>query len=385
MHMMTGTNSNIEDIEKYFHSEVCYTPAKAPRSYPEAVVDNSKDTLEVCYFKHVPKVSFPAGGTVVNLVFAHGTGLNSGVWDYYLVPLLKAAQQSNGVWSLGTVLFVDQVNHGDSAVRNAGKLGMNCDWGDGSHDICLVALKELPLPGKDIINIAVGHSMGGCQVMYTTIIYPGLFSMIIGLEPVVWTHTEDHTNYLTAIPHRVYDSVLAKNKDYFANEEDFMKFRSTSLYVKSHPDIEKRFWDYERISNPDGSISMKCSVPQLLASYVGNRPAADMLMKCLRFVRTPMVSIFGGASHWCHQESKDFLRDNVPNYIVDSVPGGTHLFCMEIPDAVNEFLVKYIVKAAQEPRDNLAPVSDRDAKFQELYRDLAIHRIGNGRGSLFKL
>lgn len=137
-------------------------------------------TLSIVYRKYQRKV--PVTGTPVNLVFLHGNGMSKGLWHHHINKIYEQNPNVN------VVVAPDMVNHGESARENRAKLGWNFGWNDGVKDVALIATsyeKELFLqPG--VVNIVVGHSMGGFQALALAYSQPTLFNAAILINPVAF-------------------------------------------------------------------------------------------------------------------------------------------------------------------------------------------------------
>ncbi|AET39110.1 triglyceride lipase Ecym_4027 [Eremothecium cymbalariae DBVPG len=382
----------MNQIDQYFRSDVRSIQGMSPRSWPESVIDPTQDLLQVVYSVFEPREGVKrGGGTRVNMVFLHGSGMNRALWEYYLVPLWHSSNRSNGCWQLGKVLLIDQVNHGDSAVQNQGKLGVFADWLDGTHDVCLVASKEFTPVGADTVNVIVGHSMGGFQALCSASLYRSLFNLVIALEPVVWMYSVPNVEGFTKMKRGFYKALMRKSRDQFKDEEEYNKFQDEKgFYANAHPDILKRVKEFEKLVNKDGSVSMKTTTYQTMIAYFGNRPSAEWFMTGARFIKADVVTLMGGASKWTPPENEKFLSEQIPNYKMEVVPGGEHVMNLEIPDAIISRIVNHVEEFVQKTKRQ-EPIDDstsRASKFLEMYSELERSRVvseGEPKAFPFKL
>lgn len=355
----------------------------------DSVLVPGLDELQVVY--DVFQFVRPAGSSVtvpVNFMFLHGSGMNRAIWEYYVANLLKEDKKTRR-WHINKIVTVDQVTHGDSAVLNRDKLSVDFDWEDGARDACKVARKEfVPLKQKNLVdgieplNILVGHSMGGFQAMYSAVIEPLLFDMLITIEPVCVNKfvLSGDTNPMISI--NFYEALWAKMTDTFANEEEYTSFmEEKSFFTNVHPSILQRIKDFERIELADGSIRTKISQRQNILCYMTLTPAAVRLLRLLPSINIPVVSIIGGQSNWAPPENQETLSRLIPNYTKDIIDLGDHLVNIEIPDEV----IMRIENNVDRFVDNLSAINhvnnigwssfERETKFSRVFERLKSQRI----------
>ncbi|CAI4051460.1 triglyceride lipase SKDI_15G2350 [Saccharomyces kudriavzevii IFO 1802] len=339
------------------------------------------DRLELVYdlYTSVKRHHRPRA-TNINLVFLHGSGMSRVVWEYYL-PRLVAADPG-GNYALHKIVLIDQVNHGDSAVRNRGYLGTDFNWIDGARDVLKIASLELGGNGNEpALNVAVGHSMGGFQALACDVLQPYLFHLLILIEPVVITRQATSGGRPGAppvspqIPENLYNSLLSKTCDRFADESQYVKYmKNDSFFTNAHAQILQDIIDFERTKAPgdDKSVRTKMEQTQNLLCYMNIQSFASFLISNVKFVAKRTIHIVGARSNWCPPENQLFLQKTLQNYHLDVIPGGSHLVNVEAPDLIigkiNHHIREFVLTSPlQSSRGPHLSLDERTAKFNQAF------------------
>ncbi|CAI4064110.1 hypothetical protein N7582_002582 [Saccharomyces uvarum] len=385
-------------MEHTFTRETKTCSASWPRA-PRATLC-AADRLEIVYdvYTNAQRHRHP-GATSVNIVFLHGSGMSKAVWEYYLPRIVGA--DPDGQYAVHKLVLVDQANHGDSGVRNRGKLGTVFDWTDGARDVAKIAADEFggcEEGTPPALNVVIGHSMGGFQALVCDVLQPNLFHLLILIEPVVVarqapvaaaTAAAAAARGLSQIPETLYNSLRLKTRDRFPSESDYVKYmRNNSFFANAHGQILQNIIDFERTAPEDGgSVRTKMDQQQNLLCYMNMQSFAPFLISNVKFVRKRTVHIVGARSNWCPPENQLFLQKTLQNYHLDSIPGGSHLVNIEAPDLViekiNHHIREFVLTCPLQP----APLShlsleERMAKFDqafESFKDRALIKTTNSK------
>ncbi|EDO17874.1 hypothetical protein Kpol_1043p65 [Vanderwaltozyma polyspora DSM 70294] len=378
-------------IRDNYQRETKIIDAVYPRTYRDSTIVHS-DRLQCVYdvFTYTGD-RLNDEGVKMNLMFLHGSGMNRFIWDYYVAHLLDYKLGA----AINKIVTLDQVTHGDSSVLNRGKLGVGYDWSDGARDACKVAQKEfysgLEDNSDDIINIVVGHSMGGFQAMCCGVLLPSLFDFIVTIEPVAYSPNVPNNSNVTVLPPKFFKAIASKVEDEFKNEAEYDKFmHERSFFTKTHPEIFERFKETERINMEDGSIRTKMERRQEMLCYMTLHPTSYWLLDGAKHIKVPVVSLVGGIATWAPKENQQVLQKSIPNYTVDVVPQGDHLMNIEMPDEMLKRLSVHFTKFAKEYQsknyDNSnKSVARREEIFEEIYKETERNRVKNGKPVLAKL
>ncbi|ONH69789.1 Peroxisomal membrane protein LPX1 [Cyberlindnera fabianii] len=275
----------------------------------------------------------------VNLYFVPGTGMIKSIWRYHIKRLFEYSENNPDLpWQLVNCIALDHVNHGDSAVENAGVLGWEYDWREGSHDLIQV-VKSLRLTGT---NIAIGHSMGGFQTIYSTLISPQMFKFVIVFEPV--THGTELESEI--FRKKIIPAVARVIQTEFKNEKEYETYmRKKSIFRKFKKEILDEFIETEKIVHRDGTVSMKTSKEAHIICYCA---AALIFPQGLQFIRnsqTKIVSVYGELAKWTPKESVQQVKDIIeskPGSEFKMVPGAEHLLTAELPDLTIEKIIEIL-------------------------------------------
>ncbi|PKY03318.1 hypothetical protein P168DRAFT_298120 [Aspergillus campestris IBT 28561] len=115
----------------------------------------------------------------VIIIGAPGNGhvkeLYEPLWEELYLRSKTAGFRIRSIW------IADGTHQGKSGILNKGRLQDNLDWLVHSHDLLhLIDLKHAGMPGP---IVGIGHSMGGTQLAYLSILQPHLLFSLILIEP----------------------------------------------------------------------------------------------------------------------------------------------------------------------------------------------------------
>ncbi|WEJ95439.1 hypothetical protein PSN45_002958 [Yamadazyma tenuis] len=276
------------------------TIASEPRFSGAVVLEkpstNSADyQLQIAYRLYNRKTAVKSGPKV-NLVFHHGNGMNKGIWHYQI------DQWFNILPNLDSVLAVDCVSHGQSAKLNRGKLGYAVSWIDIAKDV----IKVVKYDEKDIflqpnvVNIFVGHSLGGMVSFITAYFEPTLFDAIVPLNPVAqvdqdradllsmvfqrWQETEKISNRYPVEKGETYEDAVWR---YYKTKSFFKKFDDKILQNM----LEDDYTDERSIKH--GFAYTNTDAQQEFLLYFGGSPSIARIQGIYDQITTPVYHIVG--------------------------------------------------------------------------------------------
>ncbi|KAI5954851.1 hypothetical protein KGF57_003876 [Candida theae] len=287
-----------------------------------------------------------------NLVFCHGTGFNKSVWNYHIKKLFQLSQSMQVPWFLDTVVSVDAVNHGDSSLANADKLGAVYVWDDGARDVIEVVQHEIRTTGdlkndRDVRTVVVGHSMGGYIATYAAYLESTLFDSIIAIEPVIYG-----TKSSSALYTKLFQKIGGLIMDTFDTEQDAQDFFGKLSFTKSHhPEVLKDYIADEvyRTKNEEGKevYKIKCTKNFQVATYMGALMSLSKGMLALPDLKVPFLHITGAKAKWNPPQSVPWVRGAInPSYLAGTVdiPNGEHLVNGEMPDTIVDVVQDFLTK-----------------------------------------
>lgn len=305
-----------------YHRETKVAAAAFPRSVGTTTLPS--DRLKVVYHKYTPTTTAPTGTTIINLVFAHGTGMNKSVWNVHIKKLFELSETSS--WKLGSVISLDHVSHGDSGLLNRPYLGWTSGWLDGARDLIAVVKHEMEtcndfVPSAFARNIIIGHSMGGFVASYAGYLESSLFDSVIAVEPVL-VYDSSHTPIFIK---RVNRLALILQDD-FASEEDAMEwYTKTSFYNVLEKESLDEFVADELIAE-NGRFITKTSVMAQMASYISAILDVETGQYALKYLRIPYLHVIGKTALWNPPAAVEFIRSTVPTDLLETADlEGEHL------------------------------------------------------------
>lgn len=298
----------------------------AAAAFPRTVGTTAlpSDRLRVVYHKYTSTTSPPHGATVINLIFAHGTGMNKSVWTVHIKKLFELSKRTG--WKLGAVISLDHVSHGDSALLNRSYLGWTSSWIDASQDLIAVVKHEMEtcgdfVPSAFSRNIVIGHSMGGFVAAYAGYLQPSLFDSIIAVEPVL-VYDASFTPIFTK---RVKRILLILKEEFASKEEAMDWFNSKSFYNKMEPEALDEF-AADEITCENGRVFLKTSIQSQVASYLSVILNVEAGQSALQYIRIPFFHIVGSTALWNPPEAVDFIRSLIPSNLLETADlDGEHL------------------------------------------------------------
>lgn len=311
------------------------------------------DRLKLVYHKYKTTASIPDNVTKINLIFAHGTGMNKSVWKYHVEKFYEASATSKD-WKLDSVVVPDAVGHCDSALLNKGKLGWSCDWRDGGKDLISVVKNEIDVtgdfvPGAYTRNILIGHSMGGYQVAYAGFLESVLFDSVVSIEPVLFydqQYTEFFANRISKMSKMI--------TDVFPNAEAANKwFKQISFYKT----LDKRVLDdfvADELYEEDGKVKVKSTNPAQIAAYLTAPYCVEKGMAVLPHIDIPFMHVRGMEAMWNPPEATDFIRESVKAELIEGVDveGGDHLLHGTLLDETMKVLIGFVDRRAAWVKDH---------------------------------
>ncbi|CUM64603.1 uncharacterized protein PRCAT00002211001 [Priceomyces carsonii] len=342
------------------------TDASFPRSAGATILIHDK--LKLVYNKYKTTRKIPDGVIKINLVFAHGTGMNKSIWKYHINRFYEFAEKEG--WYIDSVLAVDAVGHGDSAIQNQGKLGWSYRWEEGSKDLIQVMKYENLTTGdfqNDYYskNIVIGHSLGGFGAIMAGFYEPALIDSVVALDPVMYV-TDDMTEKFTL----VFDKIASLLIEKFDSEDDVNEyFKKFSFYKTFRKEILDDFMKEEVYSEIDPETNekvfkIKSATRNQMATYLMAGVSVPPAMKCLPLLKVPVLHVIANKGKWNPPESVGFIRGAIPKKLlsVADIKVGTHLFHAEEPDIVIEPIHEFILQRKKIAEESLPYVPELKLK-----------------------
>lgn len=363
------------------------------------------DRLQIVYNRFQSPDSYLAahhndGRVLLNLIFAHGNGMNKAVHDYHIHKLFAYQQvhASKINWKLNVVISHDAANHGDSAMLNKGKLGTVFQWVDNARDLLEIishedlhfkgyqfssSLKATEKTSETLTNaklIGIGHSFGAVSVLFANFLNPSVFESIVAVDPVIFQYADKaNSDYYShgkitghaSIEHaKRYQMRLSKPlKNKFGSKEEMVEYFTKVLHFrKFHPGVIGPLVDNEvsyvdpvnasptrNINDSDNddkkAVYCKTTREQQLAIYAAGDKANVQFHQIAPLISPQLgkpqnssvpITLIHGTNRGTIFNKKFYdlhYRKLLTNVELREIKGGTHLVIGEMPDhCVDEYV-----------------------------------------------
>lgn len=293
--------------------------------------------LSIVYLKYKTTAVFKPEDIKINLVFAHGTGMNKSVWKYHINKLFEAAKAKG--WPLDLVISIDAIQLGDSGLLNNDKIGWLYYWADGARDVNNVVRHEQNTTGDFIQddfhkNIAIGHSIGGYQVTVASYYEPEFFSAIIPIEPVIYSNPSHVARFI-----KVFKKLGGLILDSFDLLDDVNTyFRELSFYRNTKPEILDDFLEdeiYLKKGDEPSEVkyNTKCTRENQMVSYISSAISLTHSMDVIPLLQNRVYHTIGTEAAWNPPEAITWFREHINPELLTAIDlPGEHLLNIEKPD-----------------------------------------------------
>ncbi|KAI9595299.1 Alpha/Beta hydrolase protein [Syncephalis fuscata] len=226
------------------------------------------------------------------LLVSHATGLCKEVYE----PLLRHISLVDG-----EALAMDLRNHGDSSVANSplfenGK-ATTVAFKDYSEDT-LALLKSLNISNQQKPLIGIGHSAGATGLLLAEATYPGTFSAIIAIDPVLSTidlHKEPSAvpkNNTAAILDNLANMVKNRRANWSNREMARKHFFGRGMYADWDNDALDAYIQYGlREVDPDAHLTLKMPPKAESEGYLSGKHLLYSSFESLSKIKIPVLFI----------------------------------------------------------------------------------------------
>lgn len=310
-----------------------------------------------------------------HLVFLHAVGFTKECWE----PWIEYFFNTFGKSSIGTVLSLDAVNHGESYLLNKDKLGLTSSWEDAAKDV-LKILSQLGIVSNVIV---IGHSMGGATALHAAALEKRVIDSVVAIEPVAYS---DPTVAMKGPVRKqvfgFFEKVNKYIKDTFPDEKAFQKYMVTGGIARTvDPRVRDALFKYAKYVKNDGDGDTSDSrggaviaIPpreSLMTSYGSSYLSTVNMPHILKTVDCQVCHVVGLAATWNPPASVEAIRSALPYCVPVGIEGGQHLVAMERPkdtfDAVKPFILNRIKVIHQRAQAENEGRIDNKAQAQEYF------------------
>ncbi|TIB73224.1 hypothetical protein E3Q24_01269 [Wallemia mellicola] len=224
-----------------------------------------------------------ARGDGLTLILCHSNGFVKETWDATLEELIKQPGHP-----IDEIYLFECVNHGQSFLLNASKLGLVFDWSDFSRDILTFLTYYLPQtftsedlptklplqhtrtgPWKNFENTRkitpIGHSLGGTSLALAYAEAPKLFGpegSLILIDPII--RIPEHplefkagAQLKTGLKTQIPAQLALKRRDRWATKEEaFKTMTKSALFSQFDKRALQAYVEYGTIEDEDGNVTL---------------------------------------------------------------------------------------------------------------------------------
>ncbi|KAF2264505.1 alpha/beta-hydrolase [Lojkania enalia] len=151
------------------------------RAFPRTTSTHQDEILHLHVKQYTPLNNTRPRPGDITVIAAHANGFPKELYEPLWDEFLKRAEQHG--FRIRSIWIADIVHQGWSGVLNEDKLGNDPAWLDHSRDLLHMIntfRKQMPRP-----IVGVGHSMGGAQLAYLSLLHPRLMETLVLIDPVI--------------------------------------------------------------------------------------------------------------------------------------------------------------------------------------------------------
>lgn len=266
------------------------------------------------------------GGSGPPAVLVHATSLHGRVWDPIAADLSRRYR----------VLAFEQRGHGDSD-----KPLTEYHWLSFVRDV-KGFLDALGLERP----IGVGHSSGGATIAYCEAEYPGSFSRLALIEPVIQVPTTSQRGVAQS-GRSLVEQARRKRTVWDSREQLFATYRTRPAFQNWREDVLQAYIQHGTRDLPGGGIELKCP-REIEAQVYENSASLNTFARLPQIIDVPVLIMRGEPSHNVHdtlQRSMELVAQALPKGRLVTVPGAGHFLPQEKPEAVLEHLWRFLDEA----------------------------------------
>ena len=306
-----------------------------------------EDRLKVVYNKYT--TTNPSPDKIrINLIFAHGTGMNKLIWEYHITRLFEISNNGRANWYLGSAITFDAACHGDSALLNVGKVGWTYGWPDGGKDMIKIVNHEIDTTGDFINgatskNIAIGHSLGGYATISAGYLEPDMFDTIMPVEAVFYTEAGAEKIFIPRF--LKISKMIIDSFDSF--EEFYQYYGKMSFYATMDKKVKDKYiadecYQVYDAATKETKYKLKTNKNNQLATYFSAYFYLQQGMDMVPHIRSHIVFVTGSEATWNAPNAPNYFKTHVNdgNKLDMKVIKGSHLAHGDSPEEMIDVIVE---------------------------------------------
>src|SRR5262249_30257983 len=274
----------------------------------------------------------------------HATGLHAWVWT----PVADALSTRHHVFA------IDARGHGDSE-----KPADGYRWETFISD--LVAFVQALALGR---VLGVGHSLGATTRAGAAADRPALSRAVALLDPILFPREFRNLSIAdTPMAH----AALKRRAAWPSHEEAFASYRGRGPFVKCIDTVLRLYVDHGFAAD-DGGVRLKC-MPAIEAQVfrMAPEPGFDG-WKALERLTVPTLLLRGAESDAFSAADAESALARLARGALSTLPDTTHMFPMEVPEAVAAVILGFAEKELPIATRGLAHLALSVAKLEETVR-----------------
>lgn len=192
--------------------------------------------------------------------------------------------------------------------------------------------------------VGVGHGVGGVASMLASVKVPGLFRAVVALDPVLVTGRRLlmlHTAALLGMRGRIplARSARRRRDAWGSREEVDASYRKKRLFERFDAESFQDYLTHGLVETPGGGVRL--AIPAAWEARIFETIPRDV-WRTLHSVKVPTLVIRGGDTDTLTPEALERVRRTIPGVRTEELPGTTHLFPLEQPEACGRRILAFL-------------------------------------------
>ncbi|KAI8059455.1 Alpha/Beta hydrolase protein [Gongronella butleri] len=289
---------------------------------------------------HAPQ----AATSKLALVVSHSNGFNRQTLHPMIRRIVEGIHQQTAYQRTDLCVFAwDARNHGDSALLNRGTFSDHYTWFDNALDTKQI-VDHFELDEYDGI-IGVGHSFGATSMVLVEHMYPGTFTGLCCIEPVL-------APMIMPTEARAQLPVLAslKRRDTWPNRDAcFKSLNGRGFWKTFDPEVLQLYVDTALYDTPEGTVMLKTPKEQEYHVFAAGYYPNNIGYHAVRGVTVPIHFVYAEDSTYVAFDPMELPAMNPKLVTCDVVPG-SHMVPNEKPADMVPHVLKVMDRALQHLR-----------------------------------
>ncbi|WP_163998271.1 alpha/beta fold hydrolase [Pyxidicoccus caerfyrddinensis] len=192
--------------------------------------------------------------------------------------------------------------------------------------------------------VGVGHSVGGVATLLASVKSPGLFRAVVALDPVLVTGKRLwmlRAAALLGMRGRIplASGARRRREAWASREEVAASYGKKSLFQRFDPESFRDYLAHGLIEAPGGGVRL--TIPAAWEARIFETIPVNV-WSSLRKVTVPTLVMRGGDTDTLTPEALARVRRTVPRVHTEELPGTTHLFPLEQPEACGRRILAFL-------------------------------------------